>query len=143
MYAFLDPILPNLVFSEVPMADSQRPQANDSAPKKERRSWNRVPVQVTVFCRNTQGEDELYWSARIMDISRGGIKLLSPQKFQPTTLLRIGKDENGDQLSEYLDAVVVRAHHSPGENWTIGCALSKEMSEAELQAWIEKNCKVK
>ncbi len=124
------------------MSAVQHPGAADSPPKKERRSWNRVPVQVTVFCLNTQGEDDLYWSARLMDISRGGIKLLSPQKFPPTTLLRIGKAENWDQSSEFLDAVVVRAHQSPGENWTLGCTLTKELSEEELQAWIEKNCRI-
>jgi PilZ domain len=112
----------------------------DNPVKKERRSWNRVPVRVRVFCQNTQGEDELCWSACVMDISRAGMKLLSPHKFEPTTVIRIGHADRAEW--EVLEALVVRAHRSPGENWTLGCVLTKELSEAELLAWIERNCQV-
>ena len=72
------------------MFGSQRPHVLDDPVKKERRSWNRVPVQVGVFCQNVQGEDELCWSARVVDISRAGMKLLSPHRFDPNTTIRIG-----------------------------------------------------
>lgn len=120
------------------MFASQRPHVLDSPAKKERRSWNRVAVQVKVFCQNAQGEDQLCWSARVMDISRGGMKLLSPHKFEPTTVVRIGQADGPE--GEFLEAMVVRAHGSPGEKWTVGCSLTKELSEAELLAWIGKNC---
>jgi hypothetical protein len=121
------------------MVDSQRPQVLDDLPKKERRSWNRVPVQVGVFCQNVQGEDELCWSARVVDISRGGMKLLSPHRFDPNTTIRIGRADAAEDTTEFLEALVVRAQHSPGTQWTLGCALIKELSEAELTAWIDRN----
>ena len=122
------------------MIGMPRPGAPDSPAQKERRSWDRIPVQVGVFCQNTQGEDELAWSARVTDISRGGMKLLSPHKFDPNTMIRIGKAEEAADSSEFLEALVVRAQRSPGEQWTLGCALIKELNEAELLAWINRNC---
>ncbi len=114
----------------------------DTPAKKERRSWDRVPVQVVVFCQNAHSDDELCWSARVMDISRGGMKLLSPHRFEPATVIRIGNADGAEGPSRLLQALVVRAHRSPGEKWTLGCALTKELSEAELQAWIERNSNV-
>jgi len=122
------------------MFGSQRPHVLDDPGKKERRSWNRVPVQVGVFCQNVQGEDELCWSARVVDISRAGMKLLSPHRFDPNTTIRIGKADGAEETSEFLEALVVRAQGAPGTQWTLGCALIKELSEAELLAWIDRNC---
>ena len=118
---------------------SPRAHVLDNPAKKERRSWNRIPVQIQVFCQNVQGEDELCWSARVTDICRGGVKLSSPHKFEPGTVVRIGEADGFEELSRLLHASVVRAQRSPGEQWTLGCALTKELSEAELLAWIGRN----
>src|SRR5713226_8506209 len=125
------------------MFSSPRAQVVDNPVKKERRSWDRIPVQKQVFCQNVQGEDELCWSARVTDISRGGIGLLSPHKFEPATIIRICKVDVAEESSRLVQALIVRAQRSPGEKWTLGCALTKELSEAELLAWIERNCQVK
>lgn len=126
------------VFLESPKVGSPPADELNNSAKKERRSWDRVPVQVFVFCQNVQGEDELCWSARVIDISREGMKLLSPHKFEPTTIIRIGKADGGEESSRLLQALVVWAHGSPREKWTLGCALTKELSEAELLSWIDK-----
>ncbi len=124
------------------MFRSPRAQVVENPVKKERRSWDRIPVQILVFCQNDQGEDELCWSARVTDISRGGMKLLTPHKFEPATVIRIGKVDGFEESSRLLQASVVRAHRSPGEKWTLGCALTRELSEAELLAWIGRNSRV-
>ena len=119
------------------MFDSQRPQADDSA-IEERRSSHRVPVRVAAFCRNNHVEGHLYWSAQIIDISQGGLQLLSRRKFEPTTLVRIRLTEESGISSEFLEAVVIRAQQSPEEEWTMGCAFVRDLSEAELANWIER-----
>jgi len=129
---------PSSVFLESPKVGSPCAEELNNSGKKERRSWDRVPIQVLVFCQNVRGEDELCWSAHVMDISRGGMKLLSPHKFDPTTLIRIGKADGGEESFRLLQAVVVWAHGSPREKWTLGCALTMELSEAELLTWIDK-----
>jgi hypothetical protein len=122
------------------MFDSQRPQADDSAPREERRSCHRVPVQVAVFCRNNHGEDQLYWSGQIIDISCGGMQLLSRRKFEPTTLIRVCLAEEAGFSSESIEAVVIRAYQSSEEEWIMGCTLVRDFNEAELANWIERNC---
>jgi hypothetical protein len=64
---------------------------------------------------------------------------LSPHKFDPTTLIRISKADGVEETSEFKEALVVRAHLAAGEKWTLGCALTQELSEAELLAWIDRN----
>jgi hypothetical protein len=118
------------------MFRSPHAQVVEHPVKKERRSWDRIPVQVLVFCQNAQGHDELCWSARVMDISRGGMKLLSPHKFEPATVIRIGKADGFEESFQLLQASVVWAQRPPGEKWSLGCALIRELSEVELLAWI-------
>src|SRR5882672_10807984 len=91
-------------------------------PKLDRRSWERIPTLVKVFCKKRQGKDELSWSARVVDISCGGLKLLSPHKFDPTTTISI---ENGDEQgsAQSLEALVVRAQPALGGGWCLGCSL--------------------
>jgi hypothetical protein len=129
---------PNLTWG-VLMPESKNPKDGDGPPTEEKRSSIRVPVQVAVFCRNNQGEDELYWSAQVVDISRGGMQLVSRRKFEPTTLIRVCMSEESGISSEFLEAVVMRAQKSPDDEWTLGCALVRDLSEADLRAWIERN----
>ena len=119
-----------------------RAHVGDNPAQKERRSWDRIPVQISVFCQNVQGQDELCWSARVMDISRGGMKLLSPHKFEPTTVIQIGRADGFEESSRLLQASIAWAHRPPGEKWSLGCSLTEELSEAELLAWIGKNRRV-
>src|SRR5262249_4933285 len=81
----------------------------------------------------------LYWSAQIVDISHGGLQLLSRRKFEPTSLVRVRLTEESGISSEFLEAVVIRAQQSPEEEWTMGCALLRDLSEDELANWLERN----
>ena len=115
------------------LSQSRRVLVNTA--KQERRTWDRLPVQVGVFCQNARKEDELWWSACVMDISRGGVKLFSPHRFQPSTLIRIGEADAAEELAQFLEALVVRAQPATGAKWTLGCTLTKELSLAELLTW--------
>jgi len=64
---------------------------------------------------------------------------LSRRKFEPTTVIRIGLAEESGISSELIEAVVMRAQQSPEEEWTMGCALIRDFTEAELANWIERN----
>src|SRR5207244_3929973 len=84
-------------------------------------SWERIPVQIAVFCQNVQGQDELCWSARATDISRGGIRLLSPHKFEPAMVVRIGRANGAEESLRLVEALVVRAERPPAKNgpWAV------------------------
>ena len=107
-------------------------------PKLDRRSWERILTLVRVFCKKAQGKDELSWSARVVDISRDGLKLLSPHKFDPTTTISI---ENGyvQESAQSLEVLVVRVQRAPGGGWCLGCALTKELQEQEMLSWVKGN----
>jgi len=92
----------------------------------------------TVFCQNVEGEDELCWSARVTDISLGGKRLLSPHKFEPATVVRIGRADGREESLRLMEALVVRAERPPGKKWTLGFAFTKELSEAELLGWMDE-----
>lgn len=115
-----------------------RPEAVECPPKLERRAWERIPTLVRVFCKKHQGKDELSWSARVVDISPGGLKLLSPHKFDLTTLISIEKGEE-QESAQSLEALVVRAQPALGGGWCLGCALTKELQEQERLSWVKRN----
>jgi PilZ domain len=122
---------------ETPMFRWPRPKVVECPPKLERRSWERTPTLVRVFCKKHDGKDELSWSACLVDISRGGLRLLSPHKFDETTTISI---ENGDgqESAQSLEALVVRAQPALGGGWCLGCALTKELEEEEMLSWVKK-----
>ena len=103
---------------------------------KERRSWKRFSIQVEVLCRETQDNEALSWPAQVVDISRSGLQLLSSHKFEPTTVIRIGKRDGAQELSQFLEALVIRVRRSPEEKWTLGCSFFRQLDEAELLGWI-------
>jgi hypothetical protein len=103
------------------------PQNN--SPKPNRRAWERFPTKVEVFCQKARGEDELQWSAHVMDISRGGLKLLIPHKFEPATVLRIARSDWEEKDSRVHKAVVVRASRESVGKWCLGCAFVEVLSE--------------
>src|SRR5437879_3749483 len=117
-----------------------RPKLVESPPRPERRSWERIPTLVRVFCQKAQGKDELSWSARLVDISRGGLKLMTSHKFDPTTIICIEKEDE-QESAQSLEALVVRAQPAPKGGWCLGCALRKNLEEQEMLSWVERNMK--
>ena len=72
--------------------------------------------------------------AHACDVSLGGIKLLSPHKFERGSILRI---KTGSDAAEQTFLAEVRyATPMPDGNWVMGCAFAKELSEKELLAWL-------
>jgi hypothetical protein len=115
-----------------------RPNVVESPPKLDRRSWERIPTLVRVFCKKPKGKDELAWSSRVVDISRSGFKLLSPRKFDPTSIINIEKGDEPES-AQSLEALVVWAQPALGGGWCLGCSLAKELQEQEMLSWVKRN----
>jgi hypothetical protein len=99
-----------------------------SAP--ERRRWIRFPVNLGTFWQTVMGQ-EICYSARVQDISRGGVRLLVNQRFEPGTLLRI-------LLNKAVEARLVHATPTPDNKWALGCEFSATLSEQEVQILLQK-----
>ena len=98
----------------------------------ERRVWVRYPCD-----RPTQyvPDDEPPQSARILDISRGGAKIVVGQDHEAGSLLSLelpGPD--GKAVCAAL-ACVVHTRQAGAEEWVLGCNFSKELEEEHLHAF--------
>jgi len=91
----------------------------------ERRRWVRYPTNIGTFWQTVSGQ-EICYSARVQDISQGGIRLLVNQRFEPGTVLRI-------LLSKSIEARLVYVTPAGENKWALGCEFSPILSEQEVQ----------
>jgi c-di-GMP-binding flagellar brake protein YcgR len=124
-------------FAEKNMSKSPGPSFARSPVKSERRIWKRFPIYTEVWCQpKTKGPEEKL-SALILNISRGGLKLVSVHKLETGTLFRIGKANSGDRSTAALSARVVHVAPEKGGMWLMGCAFTPKLDEDRLQEWIK------
>ena len=113
------------------MANSPRPVLLDSAKKSERRVWKRFPIYTEVQCQtNEKGRPP--WSALVLNISRGGLKLVSAHQMEVGALVRVGRVG-----SPSLSARVVHVASEEGGMWSMGCAFTPKLSEDQLHDWTQ------
>jgi hypothetical protein len=95
----------------------------------ERRRWVRYPTNMGTFWQTVTGQ-EICYSARVQDISRGGVRLLVNQRFEPGTLVRI-------LLNKAVEARLVHATPTPDHKWALGCEFTAVLSEQEVQNLLQ------
>jgi hypothetical protein len=111
--------------------------ASRGSPEGDRRVWVRYPSRRATYCRPVKG-DEPFLAAQACDISLGGVKLLSAQRFERGTILTIGKLDGGADKIGLLTAEVRYAVPTPEDKWIIGCAFQEQLREEELLAWLKE-----
>ena len=105
-------------------------------PMSERRIWKRFPIYTDVWCQpKAKGEAERV-SALVLNISRGGLKLVSAHRLESGTLFRMGKAYSSEGSTSALSARVVHVAPEQGGMWTMGCAFTPKLDEDRLQDWI-------
>jgi hypothetical protein len=114
---------------------------DDSAVADDRRVWVRhsTNLEPTVQAEGTTDGEKL--SARVRNISLGGISLLVDRPVEPGELLTIefpGVQE--DHPSTVLACVVHVMSHGNDE-WALGCTFCRELSDEELQAYGARRVK--
>jgi len=94
--------------------------------------------QLPTSCQPVMGKYDTCWSGRILNISRGGVNVLMPRRFEPGTLLQIEIHFPADQDKE-PHAVLARVVHAnpkgPG-HWSLGCAFPWAITEEDLRAML-------
>jgi hypothetical protein len=101
----------------------------------ECRVWPRHPCAVQVQCQPAAArqDKEQIWQGTVRDLSRGGVGLILPRRFEPGTVLFV--ELPGSEARPLL----VRVAHTvrlPRGTWLLGCAFSSKLSEEELQRWL-------
>jgi hypothetical protein len=78
------------------------------------------------------------WPAKIHDISRGGVKIIIPRRFEIGAVLKLEVPILGEENPYMLLARVVRIVPETGGSWCLGCAFLQEIPEEELQGLLIK-----
>jgi len=106
-------------------------------PPLERRTWKRTRTCLEVFCQyKTQANDEVLLAGQVMDVSRGGLRILSGQRIEPGTDFRIAIADGDDGLFTLLLARVVYVAPAPGNHWFMGCTFTPKLRE-EILTWMQ------
>jgi hypothetical protein len=105
----------------------------------ERRAWVRYGTDLEVVCHAGRPVKDVGWTARVRDISAGGVGLLLQHRFRPGTPLVIQLKGRGESWCRAVGARVVHATPVWAEDgawWLVGCAFSSPLSEEELRILV-------
>jgi hypothetical protein len=85
-------------------------------------------------CRTPPRRHDL-WTARVLDVSRGGIALLVRERFAPGTVLAVRPLGAAAGSPAPPPARVVRAVAQANGLWLLGCRFLGELTEAQLESF--------
>ncbi|MBI3407712.1 MAG: PilZ domain-containing protein [Planctomycetes bacterium] len=98
--------------------------------RQDGRRWIRFPCHVETVCYTSETVPGERRSARILNVSAGGIGLLLPCQFSEGTLLQLEIPSEAARLA--LIRVIRVVEHSAG-GWFLGCEFADQLGAEELQ----------
>lgn len=105
----------------------------------ERRAWVRYGSDLDAVCRGAGAMKDAGWTAKVKDISMGGVGLLMRHRFRPGTPLLVEMKNKSGSLCRVVPARVVHAKpvRAGGEAcWHVGCAFVSNLSDEEVKALL-------
>jgi hypothetical protein len=105
-------------------------------PGRDRRAWVRFACDCNTSCYSSAGDDHTQWSARMQDVSRGGVRLQVERRFEPGTILSIQVESSEYDAPPALLARVIHVNAEAGGTWTLGCRFARELSEKDLEFFV-------
>jgi hypothetical protein len=112
---------------------SQRPKATSIRPQPDARQSPRFASQAQVLCESAAAPGQQF-TARVVDVSEGGIRLDSTHACEPGSLLHLRLPQSGTRLL----ACVLHAMPAAEEHSLLGCSFIRELSNEELQQFISQ-----
>ncbi len=102
---------------------------------EERRVCLRYAANLNIRCGEAHEEPDPGVSAVIRDISRGGIQMIAPQRYEPGTVLSVElpSARGGEGLA--VLACVIRTQPHGDSDWAMGCRFCSELNDPQLQAF--------
>jgi hypothetical protein len=119
-----------------PNADSA-PSSSSGRIVMERRAWVRYACNFPTSCQPIASERDAGWVARALNVSRGGLNLVSSRRFEVGTLLHIEIEHARDPAPSTLLARVAHVTRKDNTLWNMGCAFHTLLSEEEVQALLQ------
>jgi hypothetical protein len=102
----------------------------------ERRAWVRYPSDLDGYCQPGAGrkERDLWWQARILNISAGGAGLVLNHRFAQGTILSVELPSTRETPFILQLSRVVHVSAQPDGSWLIGCEFATRLRDSELRA---------
>lgn len=104
----------------------------------ERRVWPRYACDMPAECLPVAARANLdvSWSAKIRNISVGGVGLVLDRRFERGAGLAIACQAKGAESSGPFLARVVHATTQSDSSWLLGCTFLSKLSDGELQDFL-------
>ena len=109
---------------------AERVRASDA----DCRAWMRFDCDMATQCHSVAPAAPESWSARVLDVSAGGVSLMVPRGFERGTLLRVELPRSAKSLGNDLLVRVLRSQASGADCFILGCELAEQIADEELQS---------
>ena len=100
---------------------------------QERRAAIRHPCELEGACKTIT--DMNGWPATVRNISSTGVALALSRRFEPRSLLTVDVETATEPVSMIVR--VVHAKQDPNGGWLLGCAFTRNLSEADLASILK------
>lgn len=116
-----------------PMSLASMLPADESG--EERRVCLRYAANLNIRCGEAHEQPDPGVSALIRDISRGGIHMVAPQRYEPGTVLSVELPSARGAGGLAVLACVIRAQPHGDSEWAMGCRFCSELDDSQLQTF--------
>jgi c-di-GMP-binding flagellar brake protein YcgR len=108
---------------------------------EDRRIWVRHPSDVQTVVQQAGNGVDTRLSARVRNVSRGGINLVLGKPLKAGDMISIDLPGGTPESASAVLACVVHVHQEGEEEWALGCTFSEELSDDDLTAFGAKRLK--
>lgn len=105
-------------------------------PPQPERAWIRLPTRAWTTCHLPGEENGALRKVRVVNVCPGGIGLLVNKRVAHNTLLGV-QVPRGKGPQHRVLARVIHVNPQPRGQWLLGCAFLGEISNQELQAFLQ------
>jgi c-di-GMP-binding flagellar brake protein YcgR len=102
---------------------------------EDRRVWVRHSCSLETSLAQANGTDSERVAARVENISRGGVRLVAQDAFEPGDLLSIELPPSSANSGSTVLACVVHAQARGNSQWALGCSFASELTDEDLQSF--------
>jgi hypothetical protein len=118
--------------------NSAGPKDMTSLTTLERRAWVRFPSTQTTLCQEKTAQTyDLWFMAKILDISPNGMRLLLGHAFDLGSVVAIEPIRTTQPIGRSLHARIIYCNEEKRGLWVIGCEFTSPLAEQEIEALTE------
>src|SRR5947209_8464369 len=105
------------------------------AADEDRRVWVRYPSSAQTVVQTLGNGIDTRLSARVHNVSRGGINLVLDRSFRPGEMINIELPGGTPESTSTVLACVVHVRELAAGAWSVGCTFSEELGNKDLEAF--------